>query len=601
MKALWGSFLSVQVLLAQLLFGLVFINFAHSDCHSLKFITVEPHNLTKKIKCHSTWNAQKCVEKKGFAKFRKKISADGKRILEVKRSRPGFLDIGPMLSLQHSSVLYWIREMRIRARRVTGYKDVCEPILVYIGHKPIFNLGPVFVDSHYFELEGKLYGGMIVLDDAVIENTPVSMISKQDLIKGGYFNLAVAHENAHALMQDIYGVEEFSAVYRKILSRDGHYASQPTDPYLAWVEGFAEGYEAYLGELMDDPSLDEGKAMDRLIESTMKRVDKVDRYGNKALIWEFPGIMMDTAQNIMGLGLLMSDILKLERQGAIRENHFLLQGNFVNLAHRYDLPIFDIHEILEVDSWEVEPHSVVFSKEGIVAHLIYKILAEDLEEPMYRALAKYKPEHVGQFVVTFRQELTPDEWDRIRPTVNALFTEKGRELTRDFLYEASIYRRLHPAKRDEFNQVLQESLEEIDEPLQLDLPKGLWLEFLIADYVPSRMSRFQLGMRRKSVGMMDRVNLGWTRKGRLQSLVRAALSGTGYEAENCQEESLVEYVHRARQGEGAYDINVFSDYLDKKSLEKQEEGSSILAKQLHLIASFAKLSKTCFERKCYSK
>src|SRR5581483_10920360 len=122
------------------------------------------------------------------------------------------------------------------------------PNLIYVGSKQVFGMGPAFVSRHRFAFRKKLYTNLIVAEDASLPYVPLSALSKKTLIKNNYYDVAVAHELAHGLMQDLYGLMDFEKLEISSVSRDGHFASAVTDPSLAWIEGFAEGFEAYLGE-----------------------------------------------------------------------------------------------------------------------------------------------------------------------------------------------------------------------------------------------------------------------------------------------------------------------------------------------------------------
>ncbi|MDD3147353.1 MAG: hypothetical protein PHD82_08630 [Candidatus Riflebacteria bacterium] len=77
-----------------------------------------------------------------------------------------------------------------------------------------------------------------------IESEGKKIFSVDDALKNDTLDLVVAHENAHAIMFDMYG-KLFQKIQRT--SSNGHDAPIITDVGLAYVEGWAEAFEAVYG------------------------------------------------------------------------------------------------------------------------------------------------------------------------------------------------------------------------------------------------------------------------------------------------------------------------------------------------------------------
>ncbi|HNW11284.1 MAG TPA: hypothetical protein PKI71_07970 [Candidatus Rifleibacterium sp.] len=77
-----------------------------------------------------------------------------------------------------------------------------------------------------------------------IESEGKKLFSVDDALKNDTLDLVVAHENGHAIMFDLYG-KLFQKIQRT--SSNGHDAPIITDVGLAYVEGWAEAFEAVYG------------------------------------------------------------------------------------------------------------------------------------------------------------------------------------------------------------------------------------------------------------------------------------------------------------------------------------------------------------------
>lgn len=69
------------------------------------------------------------------------------------------------------------------------------------------------------------------------------------LMQNDYLALALAHESGHQVMWDRYGSKSFPR--NRSLSKSGHDVHQITDPHLAFSEGWAEAFEAIVGDFLE--------------------------------------------------------------------------------------------------------------------------------------------------------------------------------------------------------------------------------------------------------------------------------------------------------------------------------------------------------------
>lgn len=125
-------------------------------------------------------------------------------------------------------------------------------------------------------------GSFIILSD--IPSPPERQgtdLTLEILMRHDYLALALAHESAHQVMYDRYGPREFPKVLS--LSKGGHETDEITDPYLAFSEGWAESFEAIVGDLLVDagqaPQIDH-PALKQLKQRRHEMIQR-DRY-----IWE---------------------------------------------------------------------------------------------------------------------------------------------------------------------------------------------------------------------------------------------------------------------------------------------------------------------------
>ena len=102
-------------------------------------------------------------------------------------------------------------------------------------------LGAEMVENKTGKRLGLETSMICVLD---IESEGKKLFSVDDALKNDTLDLVVAHENGHAIMFDLYG-KLFQKIQRT--SSNGHDAPIITDVGLAYVEGWAEAFEAVYG------------------------------------------------------------------------------------------------------------------------------------------------------------------------------------------------------------------------------------------------------------------------------------------------------------------------------------------------------------------
>lgn len=553
--------------------GLLAPTFALAEnCASLKFIAVAPQGPGKKEHCDPYYDRHACQIKKGYSHFAQTTTADGKKALRLKRANPSAKDISRYIApLERSKAIAEVNELRIIARAVAQKSanrslDLCEPNYIYIGRAAVFNVGPAFASSTRFVIDGRETTNFILAEDATAPyHIPLSMISKDSLIANHYYDIVVAHELAHGLLQDLYGVEGFERLENNVITREGHYASGTTDPRLAWVEGFAEGFEAYLGEKYLQPHQMRTPHLEKIVGMALDRMTTFEQFGWSRYVWTIPNTIFQTGKLIVGMDDFVSDFLKAERQDAIRENHYVLKGAFNNLAHKYEVP-FGSFAMVDLDAminYEVESTDAVYSKEGVVAHLVYQILKQGLARQMFEAIAWGKPNDVWEFINYFRSDLSPEQFARIEPTYKAIFTERGRQATRSLIK--------NPLTREAF----EKKIAAIPSLGDLDPPYDMFIEFANRAFVRKKLS-----------GRMDRVNLSTASAHRVeQALKRLKL-------DKQTQASVAESFLRARDRwptESTIDALALRWTASDQRIEVAKAAEEFLA------------FRRCFENRCLSK
>jgi hypothetical protein len=468
-----------------------------SPCTHLRLIPVAPRfSQATPEPCPVTNDKQACQLHDSFQKLARAPMPRGDQPVYLFDESPISEKNYPFyFNLIRSESVRAVNRLRIEAREIAYSSDVCEPNYIYLEDGKIFGAGPAFVSSSHFEIGGKPTSNLTVVEDGKVSYLPFKALSKESLLRNHYLDLAVTHEIAHGIMQDLYGVDEFSRLEKSVVSRNGHFASSVTDPALAWIEGFAEGFEAFYGEKSLGPAPLQTPYLDRMFEQARDNLDS----GFFKRFWF--GIS-NTVENVRNLDDLVSEFLKSERQIPIRENHYVTQGTFSNLSHHYNMLLAtDDLDQEALAAWNVESSDAIWSKEGAVAHLIYAILREGLERPMFEAIHEARPAHFQGFLTAFLTKVSIEKAPLLKAALVGTLSENGRILTRDMIS--------HPYGNALAKKQLMSDLASTELP-RLIPPADLWIEF----------SNRSLG-HSALFGKMDRINLNTTTPSRFRDFVKS--------------------------------------------------------------------------------
>lgn len=473
-------------------------------CERLEFVPIAPQGPGPRVSCDPYFDRHACQIKNGLAHFANVSAPSGKKALALKLARPSLADLKAYVApLEDSPAIQELNRDRILARQLAGHADVCEPNYIYLGSEPIFGVGPAFASSLRFTIQGRETTNVILAEDAKAPyHLPIAMLTKKSLLENGYYDIVVAHELAHGLMQDLYGLDAFERLESLVVSRDGHFASGTTDPRLAWIEGFAEAFEAYLGEKHGGPRVDQTPTLDGLIDVAKSRMDTFEAHGWGGYVFTVPDTVLRTGKLLFNLDDFVSDFLKAERQRAVRENHYVLKGAFNNLVHKYDIMMGSTAEddIEAIADWEIEATDAVYSKEGVVAYFVYEILKNGLARELFETIAWAHPNDVWEFAEEFRQSITSEQYAVIEPVYKAIFTRAGRAATRALVKNGDTRE-----NRARFERLIAKI------PALGDLapPKDMFIEFWNGAF-----------MHRKLNGRLDRINLATASASRVDAALR---------------------------------------------------------------------------------
>ncbi len=123
------------------------------------------------------------------------------------------------------------------------YKNiVTAPVAFMIGHNPGNGGSQATRNLHLFFKDGSYYffNGLINL------NSLEGYYELIDRINNDTLDICSAHENAHGMMFDMYGAEKYK-IKNGCLSTSGHDGPVISDRALAFIEGWAEAFEALYG------------------------------------------------------------------------------------------------------------------------------------------------------------------------------------------------------------------------------------------------------------------------------------------------------------------------------------------------------------------
>lgn len=195
-----------------------------------------------------------------------------------------------------------------------GY--VNSPIALFIGFKygtglscspqPLFL--PLAGGGHYF------FNSVIFVED-----TP-GFLDVADSIANDTFDLVMAHENAHGIMIDMYG-SRMKDLDMKKRSNYGHDSPVISDRNLAYIEGWAEAFEALYGPANPLLKLREAERKKyRLSEFLFTRQDPVRR---DAYVWqtrEKNGLLKNANQLIATEGVIAGQFYDILTSRALTDS-----------------------------------------------------------------------------------------------------------------------------------------------------------------------------------------------------------------------------------------------------------------------------------------
>lgn len=365
-------------------------------------------------------------------------------------------------------------------------------------------------------------------------------------------------------------------------------ASAVTDPTIALIEGVAEGYEAYFGEkLHGRHHIYPTPTLTQMLLQSNTAADFFQERGYQGYIFgALPFVVKQFTSTLFNMPAFTSEFLISERQETIRENHFVLQGSMSNLAHQFELipGMVSDPELDALVGYEIENYDALFSKEGVIAHLIYKLLKAGLHRELFEILTHTKPQNSYELVTSILRNLPPAQLAPLLPALKSTFTEPGRRAVREYVRAAVRWRRAEittPAYQAAKSE-LSRQLSRISMPSSLPAPRELWIEF----QTPSRV-------RSKLYGKMDRINIYTATPDRLLSFITATQKPEL--RKNSHREQLLKILMNTRirgSGDRATLTRSLRDQISFQDAQK--------AQMLSALISGINQGAECFQKRCLS-
>lgn len=632
---------------AALVFSLCGLRTFADECSQLELIPIKPIGQSKQATCNPLIDKFDCYIKAGYSHFGTVQTKLGQAFTiaqiptqSLTRDEMRYLNL-----LKRSKIIPELNKYQILARKIVKSNNICEPNLIYVGKEPIFRLGPAFVDSTYFKLavdtttanpvfDGKIYTHVVLFENAFSfpdkKRAFFGMsMTREDFINHSYFDMAFLHETAHGIMQDIYGVEGFSKLYAQFYSRDGHMASYVTDPALAWFDGWAEGFEAFFGEKFLTPSQKDTaeietfitdllylpKVRDQLINYIQQNEGKHGKVYNDVMgtlvTLGVAGEGISLARNASKSGL-MAAFIKHERL-MIPENPYVLKGIGANLFKYMDLlPENFIDTGVFMENAE-ESDQAIISKEGATGYLIYSILKAGLFQETVRLLEREKPMNTAEFVNGILKNWPSEYLKLIASPLKALYTQKGRQLTRDYLLNQKTV-----GNSLETKKALEQALRTIELPKRVPTPKDLWIEFrnppIYTLVDPQRM--VQSVVRTDFFGQMDRINLATASEMRIFDFINSVFDAVKRDKDlDIDQESFellpVSFMDTLKKHTDVNsveelaklwvdDMEKLKDFGENKASRRFVSVSPEMEKLVKLCATALVGARQCFKTKCLS-
>jgi hypothetical protein len=284
------------------------------------------------------------------------------------------------------------------------------PIYISFSENGMFNLGPVFVDSTRFLIVDRLdpqksveTTNLVTFEKAKLFH--LEIFSVDQLVTSGYLPFIAAHEFAHALMQDLYGIAGIENVLKRHKSTAGHDVMLTSDPYVAFVEGFAEAFEAYLYEKIYPHLIPQDLGL-RFDEPFLLYL--FNQFGRGRNGWDraAESLLLFWGDN---LGNYLMNHLRATRIVPVIKNQYISESPVGIEVFEKSLAFGDgMDDILEQHS-EIPAPARAVSREGVVAHIFYRLLKEGRWPAIVQTFAKTKPIHVADFYLKYRKIFPQDE------------------------------------------------------------------------------------------------------------------------------------------------------------------------------------------------
>ena len=236
-------------------------------------------------------------------------------IINYLKSSPEMTDSAKLRVIARMKKLALILKSGDQARAEFYKKQVSAPLVLFInlnmGTGPACAPVPLHLDLKD--------GGKFFFNTAIfIEDIPKAF-SVADAIKNDTFDFVVAHENAHGIMFDMYG-PAISKIDKK--SNLGHDGPVVSDRGLAFIEGWAEAFEALYGPTNPLLKLKESEREQyRISEFLFTRQDPVrrDRYIWQNYKGQKTGVLKNGAQILSTEGAIAGIFYDILTSKAIKD------------------------------------------------------------------------------------------------------------------------------------------------------------------------------------------------------------------------------------------------------------------------------------------
>lgn len=252
---------------------------------------------------------------KGFKITAFEGGAGAPEIISYLKNSPEMTDSAKLRVIARMKKLALIIKSGDQARGEFYKKQVSAPLVLFVnlnmGTGPACAPVPLHLDLKD--------GGKFFFNTAIfIEDIPKAF-SVADAIKNDTFDFVVAHENAHGIMFDMYGPAITKIDKKSNLGHDGPVVS---DRGLAFIEGWAEAFEALYGPTNPLMKLKESEREQyRISEFLFTRQDPVrrDRYIWQNYKGQKTGVLKNGAQILSTEGAIAGIFYDILTSKAIKD------------------------------------------------------------------------------------------------------------------------------------------------------------------------------------------------------------------------------------------------------------------------------------------